>query len=191
MLSEIFSDYDELLLQFKERLGIGKEESSTDSLKQDAEANSGNTGSSSAEGKSQQSGSSNDSETMFNKFKSSTFSTSPKVCSAFERLKNAKVVDLAKKGYDILKEELNGTPTNRKKHMEPAAPPETGERSTRTDVVIVPSKQSKWSKKWDALKAKVRTVYLNRYVSFAFSFLEIVQKMQICSLKFELFSVKP
>ncbi|KAK4796080.1 hypothetical protein SAY86_028406 [Trapa natans] len=151
--------------EFKERLGSGKEESSADSPKQDAEENFGNTDSASAEGKRQQSGSNSDSETMFNKFKSSGFSASPKVSSAFERLKKVKVVDLAKKGYDILKEELNGTPTNRKKHMEAAPPPETGERSTRTEVVIVPSQQSKWSKKWESFKEKMQGLPVFKRIS--------------------------
>ncbi|OWM81494.1 hypothetical protein CDL15_Pgr007532 [Punica granatum] len=145
--------------EVKERLGIGKEESSkssTGSADHDAKAKDGNTNPSSEEGKSRQAGSSNDTETIYDKFKSSAFSGSPKVSSAFERLKKVKVVDLAKKGYDILKDELNGTPTNRKKHIEPAAPPQAGERSTKTDVVVVPTKQSRWSKKWEAFKGKMQ-----------------------------------
>lgn len=81
--------------------------------------------------------------------------SSPKVSSAFQRLKEAKVVDLAKKGYDIVKDELSGNPSKRK-HLEYTPPPSsTGERSTRTDIVVLPSKQSPWSKKWEAFKEKV------------------------------------
>lgn len=56
------------------------------------------------------------------------------------------MVDLAKKGYDIVKDELSGSPSKRK-HLEYTPPPSwTGEKSTRTDLVITPSKQSMWSK---------------------------------------------
>lgn len=65
---------------------------------------------------------------------------------AFQKLKEAKVVDLAKKGYDIVKDELSGNPSQRK-HLEYTAPPSwSGERSTRTDLVIAPTRQSMWSK---------------------------------------------
>lgn len=70
-------------------------------------------------------------------------------------MKSAKLIDLTKKGYEIVKDELSGKP-HKKKHLEyePSASPKV-ERSTRTDVVILPSKQSRWSKKWEAFKEKV------------------------------------
>ena len=73
---------------------------------------------------------------------------------AFQKLKEAKVADLAKKGYDIVKDELNGS-TSKKKHLQYTPSTSTGERSTKTDIVIVQSKQSPWSKKWEAFKEKV------------------------------------
>ncbi|KAM7254244.1 hypothetical protein ACFE04_031926 [Oxalis oulophora] len=92
-------------------------------------------------------------QTIFGKFKSSF--TSPKVSMAFEKWKEAKVIDLAKRGYDIVKDELSGT-TNNKKHLEYTPPTFKGERSTRNDVVILPTKQSKWNKKWEAFKEKMK-----------------------------------
>ena len=61
---------------------------------------------------------------------------------AFHRFKKAKVADLAKKGYDIVKNKLSGNQIKRK-HLECTPPPApTGERSTRTDIVVLSSKQS-------------------------------------------------
>ncbi|XP_022994020.1 mitochondrial import inner membrane translocase subunit TIM44-2-like [Cucurbita maxima] len=107
----------------------------------------------SEEAKDQHPGSTGSSETVSGKFKSSIPSTG--ISSAFERLKSTKLIDLTKKGYEIVKDELSGKP-HKKKHLEyePSTSPKV-ERSTRTDVVVLPSKQSHWSKKWEALKAKM------------------------------------
>ncbi|EYU40469.1 hypothetical protein MIMGU_mgv1a005111mg [Erythranthe guttata] len=107
----------------------------------------------------QQSESSDHAQTPFDKLKFGVSYISPKVSLAFQKLKEAKPIDLVKKGYDIVKDELKGNP-NRKKHLEydnsSAAPSPNIERSTRTDIVIVPTKQSRWSKKWEALKSKMQ-----------------------------------
>ncbi|KAE8673110.1 Mitochondrial import inner membrane translocase subunit TIM44-2 [Hibiscus syriacus] len=151
--------------EVKESFGIGKEESSqsTDTSTQHC-ANLNDEGKAiSKEENYQQSGSGDTAETAFGKFKSRI--SSPKVSLAFQRLKEAKVVDLAKKGYDIVKDELSGNPSKRK-HLEYTAPPSsTGERSTRTDIVILPSNQSRWSKKWVALKEKMQGHPLFKRVS--------------------------
>ncbi|XP_039043830.1 mitochondrial import inner membrane translocase subunit TIM44-2-like isoform X2 [Hibiscus syriacus] len=151
--------------EVKESFGIGKEESSqsTDTSAQRC-ANLNDEGqATSKEENYQQSGSGDTAETVFGKFKSSI--SSPKVSLAFQRLKEAKVVDLAKKGYDIVKDELSDNPSKRK-HLEYTAPPSsTGERSTRTDIVVFPSKQSRWSKKWEALKEKMQGHPLFKRVS--------------------------
>ncbi|KAJ0111382.1 hypothetical protein Patl1_01777 [Pistacia atlantica] len=98
----------------------------------------------SGEEKHDNSGSGNNAKTFNGKFKLSF--SSPKVTVAFQKLKEAKVVDLAKKGYDIVKDELSGNPSKRK-HLEYTAPPSwSGERSTRTDLAIAPTRQSIWSK---------------------------------------------
>ncbi|KAL3024146.1 hypothetical protein AAZX31_04G104300 [Glycine max] len=138
--------------EVKETFGIGKQDSSgsTDSsTKQGADANGGNQ-TSREEEKNQQSGSSKDADSLFGKFKSTI--SSPNVSAAFQKLKDAKLVDITKKGYDIVKEELSSTPTKRKRV--PFA--SSGETSTRTDLVVMPSKQSWWSKKFDEFREKVK-----------------------------------
>ena len=40
--------------------------------------------------------------------------SSPNVSMAFQKLKEAKIVDMAKKGYDIVKEEISSNPTKRR-----------------------------------------------------------------------------
>ncbi|KAL5860060.1 hypothetical protein ACOSQ4_001356 [Xanthoceras sorbifolium] len=111
------------------------------------------------EEKHEQSGSTDTAETFYGKFRSSI--SSPKVTLAFQKLKEAKVVDLAKKGYDIVKDELSGNPSKRK-HLEYNPPPSwTGERSARSDLVVAPSKQSIWSK----LKEKMQDYPVFRRIS--------------------------
>lgn len=135
----------------KGTFGIGKQDSSgsTDSsTKQGADVN-GEDKTSSQEEQTQQSGSSNAADSLFGKFKSTI--SSPKISSAFQKLKDAKLVDITKKSYDIVKEELSSTPTKRKRV--PFA--SSGEKSTRTELVVMPSKQSWWGKKFDEFREKV------------------------------------
>ncbi|KAL6994795.1 hypothetical protein U1Q18_043089, partial [Sarracenia purpurea var. burkii] len=147
----------------KETFRIGKEESSEfspTSAKGDIDVKNGEKATSGEE-KQQQSGDSDSENSLFGKFKSSISSVSPKIFVAFQKLtqklKEAKPIDLAKKGYDIVKDKLSTNPNKRKRIEYGASSPtsSTAERSTRTDVAIVPSKQSKWSKKWDAFKEKI------------------------------------
>ncbi|XP_021280520.1 mitochondrial import inner membrane translocase subunit TIM44-2-like isoform X1 [Herrania umbratica] len=151
--------------EVKETFGFGKEESSeatSTSAQHGADVKDGDKASS-GEQKHEQSASGDTAETIFGKFKSGI--SSPKVSLAFQRLKEAKVVDLAKKGYDIVKDELSGNPSKRR-HLEYTPPPSsTGERSTRTDIVVMPSKQSRWSKKWGAFKEKMQGHPLFKHVS--------------------------
>ncbi|KAK9282158.1 hypothetical protein L1049_005070 [Liquidambar formosana] len=144
--------------EVKDTFGIGKQESSgsTDSsAKFDADVKDGSKATSGEE-KHEQSGPNDTAETLFGKFKSSVSSASPKVSLAFQRLKEAKVIDFAKKGYDIVKDELSSNPSKRKRMQHAASSSSTGERSARTDIVIVPSKQSRWSKKWETFKGKMQ-----------------------------------
>ncbi|XP_059626018.1 mitochondrial import inner membrane translocase subunit TIM44-2-like [Cornus florida] len=147
--------------EVKETFRIGKQESSNSTgssakfgadVKDESKASTG-------EDKQQQSEPSDTAETLFGKFKSGMSHASPKVSFAFQKLKEAKPIDLVKKGYDIVKDELSGK-SSRRKHIDYAASPSTtsskGERSTRTEVVFVPTKQSKWSKKWEALREKMQ-----------------------------------
>ncbi|KAL8142614.1 hypothetical protein V2J09_015646 [Rumex salicifolius] len=140
--------------EVKGSFGVGKQEASRSS---DSSANSGtgtksenNTTSGEAN---QQPGPSD--ETLFGKLKYGFSSATPKVSTAFQKLKEAKVVDYAKMGYEIVKDELSSKP-KRRKPMHYADPSSTVETSDRTEVVIVPSKQSRWSKLWGDLKDKAR-----------------------------------
>ncbi|KAK9288934.1 hypothetical protein L1049_017405 [Liquidambar formosana] len=144
--------------EVKETFGIGKKEpsGSTDSsAKFGADVKDGSKATLGEE-KHEQSGPSDTANTVFGKFKSSVSSASPKVSLAFQRLKEAKVIDLAKKGYDVVKDELSTNPSKRKRMQQAAASSSTGERSARTDIVVVPSKQSRLSKKWEAFKGKMQ-----------------------------------
>lgn len=141
-------------MQVKGTFGIGNEQASGPSGAKSenfADAEDG-TKASSGEQKHQESGSSNTEETLFGKFRSSA--SSSYFSSAFSRVKEVKFIEMAKKGYDIVKDELSGNPTKRK-HLEydPSTTPQV-EVSTRTDIVAVP--QSRWSKKWEAFRMKVK-----------------------------------
>ncbi|XP_061358577.1 mitochondrial import inner membrane translocase subunit TIM44-2 [Gastrolobium bilobum] len=138
--------------EVKETFGIGKQDSSgsTDSsTKQGADAKQGSK-TSPEEEQNQQFGSSNAADSLFGKFKSTI--SSPNVSAAFEKLRDAKLVNVAKKGYDIVKEELSSNPTKRRRIPFTSS----GETSTRTELVVVPSKQSWWSKKFDEFREKVK-----------------------------------
>ncbi|KAG7573782.1 Tim44-like domain [Arabidopsis suecica] len=128
--------------EVKESFKLGKEENAES-------ASSSGTGTTEGEKQQQQSGTTEEQDTFFGKFKSSI--SSPKISEAFH-----KPLDFAKKGLDIVKEELRGNPS-KKKHLEYTPPPPfTGERSTRTEIVITPTKQSKWQKKWESLREKMQ-----------------------------------
>ena len=108
-----------------------------------------------------QTGTSDTTETLFGKFKSSI--PSSKVSSAFQKLKEARVSEMMKKGYDVVKDELYGN-TNARKHLEYTPPPSfSGEISTKTDIAVLPSKQSRWSKKWEAIREKVILLMLHEF----------------------------
>ncbi|XP_057433930.1 mitochondrial import inner membrane translocase subunit TIM44-2-like [Lotus japonicus] len=142
--------------EVKETFWIGKQDSSgsTDySKKQNADANQGST-TSSGEKQSQHSKSSNAEESLFGKFKSTISSSSSNVSAAFQKLKDTKVVNVTKKGYDIIKEELSSNPTKRQR----APVPSNDEISKRTEIVVVPIKQSWWSKKFDEIKDKGKSL---------------------------------
>ncbi|KEH30606.1 import inner membrane translocase subunit TIM44-2 [Medicago truncatula] len=134
------------------KVGIGKQDSSgsTDSsTKLDADAKQGSQ-TSPEEEKNQEFASGNTSESMFGKFKS-TFS-SPNVSTSFQKLKDAKIVDITKKGYGILREELSSDPPKRRRVRSTPS----GEISTKTDLVVIPSNLSFWSQMCDEIRDKVK-----------------------------------
>ncbi|CAN0886055.1 Mitochondrial import inner membrane translocase subunit TIM44-2 [Linum grandiflorum] len=100
-------------------------------------------------------------ETLFGKFKSRI--PSLKVSLAFQRFKEAKITEIMKGGYEILKDELTGNP-NARKHLE--FTPFKGELSTKTDVVPMSQpKQSRLSEKWEAFRNKIQGNPLIKRVS--------------------------
>jgi import inner membrane translocase subunit TIM44 len=139
-------------------MGTGKQDTSgsnDSSTKQDTDAKQGSQ-TSPEEEKNQESASGNASESFFGKFKSSF--SSPRVSSSFQKLKDAKILDITKKGYGILKEELSSnSPKRQRVRFTPS-----GETSTKTDLVVTPSNQSRWSKKFDEIKDKVIVLQIFR-----------------------------
>ncbi|GAB4830525.1 hypothetical protein Ancab_020236 [Ancistrocladus abbreviatus] len=152
--------------EVEETFGIGKQESfsSTDSSANKGAKTKDGTKATSGE-QHQKSEPGDPTETLFGKFKSGVSSVSPKVSLAFQKLKEAKVVDIAKKGYDVLKDELSGKPIKRKQMQHAASSSSNGETSSRTEIVVVPSKQSRWIKKWEAFKEKVQGHPMFKHVS--------------------------
>ncbi|KAK4739153.1 hypothetical protein R3W88_002850 [Solanum pinnatisectum] len=165
---KVYANVEEKISATKEEVRssfrTGKEETPGSSGHSDTSGPNTNESSESASAKTQQeqqqqSSSSDNAETVFSKVKSAASSLSSKVSPAFQKIKEAKPVDLAKKGYGIILDELKGTPGKRKRLEHSASTQETSsnfERSTRTDVAVLPSKQSKWNKKWEALKEKMQ-----------------------------------
>ncbi|TVU51607.1 hypothetical protein EJB05_03047 [Eragrostis curvula] len=93
--------------------------------------------------------------TLFTKLKSTISSASPAVSGAFAKLKDTRVSTLAKQGYEIVKDELSSTSSRKRKHPRHASSAPV-EKSTRTDLVIVPTKKSVLGEKWEAFKNKMR-----------------------------------
>ncbi|XP_026418407.1 mitochondrial import inner membrane translocase subunit TIM44-2-like [Papaver somniferum] len=145
--------------EVKETFGLGKQDSPGSSTK-----TSTNTGAHvkdeknapSGEATSQNSESGDSQQSYFNRFKSTVSSAAPTVSSAFQKIKETKVLDMAKQGYVIVKDELSGKPSKRRHMQHEASSYPKGERSTKTDIVIVPTKQSRWGKKWEAFKEKMQ-----------------------------------
>ncbi|XP_050364479.1 mitochondrial import inner membrane translocase subunit TIM44-2-like [Argentina anserina] len=142
--------------EVKESFGIGKEQASGPSGASADHVADGKDRSeaSSTKDKHQHSRSSDTAETLFGKFRSKVSTSN--VSSVFHRFREAKFVDMAKKGYEIIRDELNGSPS-KKKHLgcDPSSIPRV-ERSATSDVAIVPTKQSPLSKKWEAIKMKMQ-----------------------------------
>ncbi|KAL0383863.1 UNVERIFIED_CONTAM: protein high chlorophyll fluorescence phenotype, chloroplastic [Sesamum radiatum] len=164
---KVYADVEEKISaakeEVKESFGVGKQEPTGHNGTSASHNTNGEDGSKTASGEEKQQGqqqseSSDNAQRLFSKVKFGASSISPKVSLAFHKLKEAKPVDLVKKGIDIVKEELKGNP-NRRKHLEYDASSATSpniERSSRTDIVVLPSKQSPWSKKWEVFKNKMR-----------------------------------
>ncbi|XP_016483375.1 mitochondrial import inner membrane translocase subunit TIM44-2-like [Nicotiana tabacum] len=164
----------------KDSFGVGKQEARGSSGHYDTSSPNIKESSESASAKNQheqQSGSSDSAETVFSKVKSAA---SSKVSPFFQKIKEAKPVGFTKKGYDIILDELKGTPRGTRKHLEYSAPiQETSsnfERSTRTDVVVLPSKQSKWNKEWETFKEKMQGHPLSKSFTLILNIIEDIRE---------------
>nr|CAB3497779.1 unnamed protein product [Digitaria exilis] len=139
--------------EVKENFGIGKEE--TTSFK---DGSPGASEHEKTEASSHSDGTSEDAtstQALFTKLKSTISSASPVVSGAFAKLKDTRVSTLAKQGYEIFKDELSSTSSRKKKHQARHAYDKV-EKSTRTDLVIMPTKKSVLGEKWEAFKNKIR-----------------------------------
>uniref|UniRef100_A0ACD5YY24 Uncharacterized protein n=1 Tax=Avena sativa TaxID=4498 RepID=A0ACD5YY24_AVESA len=134
--------------EVKESFGLGKEETSSF---RDGSAGTSKA-SSHSDDKSQDATSS---YILFNKLRSTLSSASPVVSGAFAKLRDTRVSTLAKQGYEIVKDELSSGSSRKKKILARHASAAV-EKSTRTDIVIVPTKKSVLGEKWEAIKNKVR-----------------------------------
>ncbi|PKU78917.1 mitochondrial import inner membrane translocase subunit TIM44-2 [Dendrobium catenatum] len=97
------------------------------------------------------------SDTLFGRFRMKISSVSPKFSLAFQKLQETKIHDLAKKGYDMIRDELSNSPSRRRRMRYTATSASSDPRSARTDIVIVPSKQSPLGEKWETFKRKVQS----------------------------------
>ncbi|KAL3517702.1 hypothetical protein ACH5RR_020291 [Cinchona calisaya] len=166
---KVYADVEEKIsaakTEVKESFGFGKQESSGATGASDNFHSNGKDGGETTFGEQnqqeqhQQSGPSDNAENLFGKVRSGVFSVSSKASMAFQKVKEAKPIDIVKKGYDIVKDELKGNASKRK-HLEystPTTKPSMNvEKNTRTDIVVLPSKESKWGKKWDTFMEKMR-----------------------------------
>ncbi|RRT79532.1 hypothetical protein B296_00025175, partial [Ensete ventricosum] len=147
--------------EVKDTLGLGKQEPSTTSNSSSTSSpNDGSKPTSEAEifqnfKANSNEESSGETETLFGKFKSTVSSASPTVSQAFQKLTEAKITNLARKGYEIVKDELSSNQTRKKRMQYASASVSSEPRSTRTDIVVVPTKKSLLGEKWEAFKKKV------------------------------------
>ncbi|KAG0481329.1 hypothetical protein HPP92_011843 [Vanilla planifolia] len=93
---------------------------------------------------------------FFSKFRATLSFASPKAALAAQKLKEMKILELARKGYDTLKDELSSSPSKRRTRYTVTST-SSEPRSTRTDMVITSSKQSPLGEKWEAFKRKVQS----------------------------------
>lgn len=108
-------------------------------------------------------------ETVFGRVKSAASSFSAMVSLSIQKLKDAKPIEVAKKGYGVILDELKGT-ARKRKHLEApveSAPKVNIQRSTRTDVTVLPSNETIWSRKWQAFKDTIQGHRVFKYIRVA------------------------
>ncbi|XP_073034070.1 mitochondrial import inner membrane translocase subunit TIM44-2-like isoform X1 [Primulina eburnea] len=166
---KVYADMEEKIaaakIEVKESFGAGKQEPTGSKGTSSSHCSNGHGGDRSSCGGEKQQGqqqrpeSDDNVKTLFGKVKDGFYFISPKVSLAFHKVKEVKPIDLVKKSYGIVKYELKGNPSRRKRlEYDASSGPSSSnfERSTRTEIVVLPSKQSPWSKKWEAFKNKMQ-----------------------------------
>jgi mitochondrial import inner membrane translocase subunit TIM44 len=118
---------------------------------------------------------------LFTKLKSTISSASPAVSGVFAKLKDTRISTLAKQGYEIVKDELSTTSGKKKKHPRHASAVPV-EKSSRTDLVIVPTKKSVLGEKWEALKNKV---FQEEIFSYHFFHINLLSYILFVSIRCE------
>ncbi len=88
--------------------------------------------------------------------------------AAFQKVREAKVVDSIKTSYSFLREELSNTRPRRKARAAPDTGPPPAENTEVTAVVPVVKKTTGWEKRWETLKEKVlrKKLYASHLLSF-------------------------
>ncbi|XP_071682101.1 mitochondrial import inner membrane translocase subunit TIM44-2-like [Lolium perenne] len=138
--------------EVKESFGLGKEETSSFTEGSAGTSKHGKTEASShSDDKSQDATSS---YILFNKLRSTLSAASPVVSGAFAKLRDTRVSTLAKQGYEIVKDELSYALAKEEKSCRACL--RQREKSTRTEIVFVPTKKSVLGEKWEALKNKMQ-----------------------------------
>lgn len=107
----------------------------------------------------QQSWTSIASDSLLCKFKPTI--SSQIVLVAFQKLKEAKLANVPNKGYTQLKQELSCNPTRRRHYPFTSS----GETITRTELLVVPSKQYWWSTKFDEFKKVIQLEFFWNWLS--------------------------
>jgi import inner membrane translocase subunit TIM44 len=102
--------------------------------------------------------------------------------AAFQKVREAKVVDSIKTSYSFLREELSNTQPRRKARAAPDTGPPPAENTEVTAVVPVVKKTTGWEKRWETLKEKVLRKKL--YASHLLSFLGCVSGLLFLILHF-------
>ena len=76
-------------------------------------------------------------ETLFSKFGKGISIASSSAATTLKSLKETKIMDVTKKGYDIAKEELTSTPSRRRRMQNATSASAYKERSSATSIVPI------------------------------------------------------
>ena len=143
-------------MQVKESVNFTTEENSREIPKEDSRADAT---SSSSERKESCKSEIPRNDSFFSKFVNPFRSLSSSASFLLDKVKGTKIIDIAKQGYDIAKEELTTSSSKKARARAKAKTkyPEASNapRSSSTAMIPVVQKRSAWEKRWDFFKGKV------------------------------------